>query len=289
MPSNHARPTLRRPWNVQPLLAIALTLLLIATANTVKATALHVINELRDGGCQRQQHLTPLQVNAQLQVAARQIANGLTPQNALDAAGYRATQLSSIHLRGYVRDAQIRKLLAAKYCDVLMKATWQQMGVEQRGDELWLVLAAPHAIPVDASTVARQVLALVNQARSNGRHCGGAAFAVAPPLQLNLILNQAAQLHAEDMAHHKQMTHAGSDGSTPAQRITRQGYRWSAVGENVAAGAGSADEVVSGWLQSPGHCANIMNPAFTEMGVSFAVNQHDEYVVYWAQSFARPR
>jgi uncharacterized protein YkwD len=288
MPSNPVRPTLRSPSRAQLLVTTA-TLLMVTAANPVRAAALNVINELRDGGCERHQHLSLLKFNAQLQVAAKQIANGLAPRDALDAAGYRATQLSSIHLRGYVQDTQIRNILEAKYCDVVMNAIWQQMGVEQRGDELWLVLAAPHAIPVDTSAVARQVLALVNQARSNGHHCGETDFAAAPPLQLNPTLNQAAQLHARDMAQHKQMTHAGSDGSTPAQRITRQGYRWSAVGENVAAGAGSADEVVSGWLQSPGHCANIMNPAFTEMGVSFVVNQHDDYAVYWAQSFARPR
>jgi uncharacterized protein YkwD len=108
-------------------------------------------------------------------------------------------------------------------------------------------------------------------------------------LHLNAVLNTAAQLHAEDMAKHRQMQHEGSDGSSPAQRVTRQGYRWKAVGENVAAGAGSAAEVVSGWLSSPGHCANIMNPTFTEMGVAFAVNQRDDYAVYWAQSFATPR
>ncbi len=248
-----------------------------------------VVNELRNGGCVAHSKLVPLRVDKRLQGAARQIAGGATTQQATQAMAYPSMQLSTIHLSGYLRDAEVRQLLHDKYCSLLMKPEWQHIGSESRGNELWIVLAVPHALPTDKEAVAQQVLVLVNQARSANRRCGAQRYAATTPLRLSGVLNKAAQLHADDMAWHEKMQHEGSDGSSPAQRITRQGYRWKAAGENVAAGADNAADVVSGWLSSPGHCANIMRPQFTEMGVAFAINQHDDYAVYWAQSFATPR
>lgn len=248
-----------------------------------------VVNELRSGGCALGSKLSALQTDARLQDAVKRIANGASAEQAARAMNYPATQLSTIRLRGYSRDPDIRRLLAQKYCKLLLNPVWQHMANEQRGDELWIVLAAPQAIPTDANAVAQRVLTLVNQARANGHRCGQEYYAATGPLRLNATLTQAAQLHAVDMSRHKLMQHSGSDGSTPAQRVTRQGYRWQRVAENVAAGATNAEQVVLGWLDSPGHCANIMNPTFSEMGIAFAVNTHDDYVVYWAQSFAMPR
>jgi uncharacterized protein YkwD len=85
------------------------------------------------------------------------------------------------------------------------------------------------------------------------------------------------------------MAHTGRDGSTPAQRITRGGYRWSEVGENLASGVMTAEDAVRGWLGSPEHCANLMDPLYRHMGVGFAVNAHDQRGVYWAMEFGTPR
>jgi uncharacterized protein YkwD len=60
------------------------------------------------------------------------------------------------------------------------------------------------------------------------------------------------------------------------------------VGENLATGIMTPEEAVSGWLHSPHHCANLMEPRFTQMGVAFAVNERDEAGVYWTQEFGRP-
>jgi uncharacterized protein YkwD len=84
------------------------------------------------------------------------------------------------------------------------------------------------------------------------------------------------------------MEHTGRDGSSPAQRVTRSGYRWRATGENLASGVMTPEEVIAGWLESPDHCANLMDPAFSEMGVGFGVNPRDERGVYWALEFGRP-
>ena len=85
------------------------------------------------------------------------------------------------------------------------------------------------------------------------------------------------------------MNHTGHDGSTPAARISRSGYRWSEVGENLASGIMKPEDVVAGWLKSPEHCANLMDPLFRQAGVAFAVNRHDQRGVYWAMEFGTPR
>jgi uncharacterized protein YkwD len=80
------------------------------------------------------------------------------------------------------------------------------------------------------------------------------------------------------------------DGSTPADRATRAGYPWRLVGENIASGNRTPQEAVQAWLDSPGHCANLMNPGFTEMGAAYAIDPHSEnQTPYWTQVFARPR
>lgn len=146
--------------------------------------------------------------------------------------------------------------------------------------------AARHA-PGDQQTTGMRVLQLVNEARSQARNCGSQWFAAATPLTMNSLLTAAAQAHSMDMAKHAYFNHEGRDGSTPAQRITRVGYHWSQIGENIAAGIHSADEVVAGWLTSPAHCVNIMTAAFTEMGIAHAPSG-DDYGIYWTQVFATP-
>jgi len=86
-----------------------------------------------------------------------------------------------------------------------------------------------------------------------------------------------------DMASRGEVGHAGSDGSTADERLAREGYQWGRVGENVAVGYPSADEVVRAWLSSKGHCMNIMNPGFNEIGSAWAwgVYQGVSYARYW--------
>lgn len=134
----------------------------------------------------------------------------------------------------------------------------------------------------------REVLELVNQVRSEGRSCGSeGTFGPAPALGWNEKLGRAAARHANDMVSHDFLGHTGSDGSSAADRISAEGYEWSAIGENVAAGQSSPQEVVAGWLSSPGHCANIMSPDYLHMGIARA--EGGSYGIYWAQTFARPR
>lgn len=120
---------------------------------------------------------------------------------------------------------------------------------------------------------ANTVLNLVNAER---RKAG------APALKLNSKLNSAASVHANDMARKRFMSHTGSDGSSMGTRVSRAGYRWTAVGENVANGQGSANEVMRSWMNSKGHRDNILSRGFTEMG--YAVNSRRH-----CQVFGKPR
>jgi uncharacterized protein YkwD len=110
-------------------------------------------------------------------------------------------------------------------------------------------------------------------------------FQAAPPLRLNPTLAGVATAHAADMARYSYFSHTGRDGSNVDGRATRAGYPWRAIGENIAAGQMTADTVVQGWINSPGHCANIMSPAFSEMGAAFVVNNQSSQGIYWAQVF----
>jgi uncharacterized protein YkwD len=135
--------------------------------------------------------------------------------------------------------------------------------------------------------VRERVVELVNQARSRSRRCGKERFAAVPPLRASRQLDEAAFRHARDMAHKGFFDHRAPDGSQPWDRVRRAGYRPRISGENIAYGPESAEEVVEGWLDSPGHCANIMEPRFKEIGVGVATSPRRSRI-YWVQTFGAP-
>jgi uncharacterized protein YkwD len=234
---------------------------------------------------------TPLLYNSKLDAAARGVAGGVALQTAIEASGYLASQSSMLHLMGVASDGDIQRVLAAHYCRTLEDPNLRDFGVERRGREIWMVLAAPVALPLhDAASVSRQILELVNAARASGHLCGEKYFEAVAPLSLDPALTRAALAHANDMAAHDLFDHIGRDGSTPAQRVERAGYgEYRVVGENIAAGAMSPSQVTQGWLKSPAHCENIMDGRFTQTGIAFAENLKTAAAVFWAQEFAAHR
>jgi len=70
-----------------------------------------------------------------------------------------------------------------------------------------------------------------------------------------------------------------------SNRVTATGYTWSAVGENIAAGYSSVEAVMQGWLESPGHCRNIMSDQYREFAVSRVDVNDSDYSSYWTQVF----
>ena len=136
--------------------------------------------------------------------------------------------------------------------------------------------------------IREEFLSAVNQARSIVQICGTTPYGPVPPVAWSDHLAMAAYLHAEDMALNDFFSHTGSDGSSAGQRISRQGYPWRTYGENIGVGYPTVTAVLQGWLGSEGHCRNLMNPAFTEIGAGYAVGpfEGNPAARYWTFDLA---
>lgn len=133
-----------------------------------------------------------------------------------------------------------------------------------------------------------EVFALVNQARSQARQCGDRSMPAVAPVTYDEELGSAAQAHAADMNAMDYFEHDSLDGRTFADRIRDADYAGAPAGENIAMGFQNAADAVQGWLDSPGHCINVMDADFDEMGLGFASHNDPRYstpVTYWVQDF----
>ena len=269
-------------------------LILLAACTQAAASNLYTsINHLRGGGatCARAAALPSLQARPELERAAAAIARGGALGESVANAGYRATRASVVNISGGGYDDEQLSLLERKYCATLLDPATTEIGIYQDARQLLIVFASPFAPAVADSPeeAGRVMLALVNNARAVPRTCGDQYFNAARPLRWNGALAQAARRHAEDMARYNYFSHQGDDGSTPAQRVARAGYRYRAMGENIAGGQETPEKAVAGWIRSPAHCANLMDPAFSEMGIDFATSKTSRLGVYWVQEFGAPR
>ena len=129
------------------------------------------------------------------------------------------------------------------------------------------------------------ILEFVNRERSTGATCGDKYFQPATPLRKNKKLDDAALAHAKDMAISDYFSHTSKNGDLLENRVSKHNYSWSTIGENIAKGQKTSSQVVNAWMKSPGHCSNIMNPTFTELGVGRDDNLRKEYI--WVQVFGR--
>lgn len=178
------------------------------------------------------------------------------------------------------------------------------------GGELGLLpppLADPAPPPVDASpslgsgpSFEEQVLELTNQERwDNGQ---------LPPLKGHVLLAAAAEGHSTAMGQRNFFSHCDLDtGLGLGQRISNQGYSWNAAAENIAAGQGTPQSVMSAWMASTGHRNNILSTTYHELGVGYYLDSADSanvrndldsnctaetfnngpYFRYWTQDFGR--
>lgn len=138
------------------------------------------------------------------------------------------------------------------------------------------------AWPQDWAAFETEVVRLFNERRAAGATCGiYGEFAAASALTMHTNVQQAARCHSVDMWENTTMSHTGSDGSSLGQRLNREGYSgWSAAAENVARGQSTPEAVVTAWMRSDGHCRNIMNASYRDVGIGF-VNR------YWTAKFGR--
>ncbi len=128
---------------------------------------------------------------------------------------------------------------------------------------------------------AKKLLALVNDARTNGRYCGTNYMKATNSISWNKLLIQTAKRHSKDMNKNNFFSHTSqTDGSNVAIRAKDAGYDWLVIGENLAYydPDPSEETIMEGWINSPGHCENIMNPDFKEIGMY-------KDGIYWTQVF----
>lgn len=134
----------------------------------------------------------------------------------------------------------------------------------------------------DLERVRAEMLARVNAERKK---------VGAQPLRSNSRLDLAAQRHAGDMLARNYFAHGSPDKKTVRERATAAGYEWSLIGENIAEGQFSVDEVMETWMNSPGHRKNILQPGFKELGVGLALGRSGggRHRIVWAQAFGARR
>jgi uncharacterized protein YkwD len=139
--------------------------------------------------------------------------------------------------------------------------------------------------PGASTNLAQDVLRLTNELRARGGNCGGRHYNPSRALLWDTRLANSAMRHAQAMAHQDFFNHVSPQGLTPEQRIQQAGWTSLPIGENIAAGQATAQEVMQGWIDSPGHCANLHRPQYTHIGIAYYYDASSKYKHYWVQNF----
>lgn len=171
--------------------------------------------------------------------------------------------------------------------DVTTDASSGDTGVTDAGNSsLDATIDTPSDWPAEWVEFEERVLELVNDERASGAICGGRAFGSAPALVFNAELTQAARGHSEDMAVLGFFDHDSPDGREFSDRIADANFTGGfPIGENIAVGYANPQQVVDGWMESTGHCENIMNPDFRTLGTGYFADPQSEWTHYWTQNF----
>ncbi len=140
--------------------------------------------------------------------------------------------------------------------------------------------------PAAYAALEQQVLEETNKRRALGADCRTKGkFPAAKPLVMHPLLQAAARKHSKDMALKNFFAHNNLAGLTPFDRMKAEGYKGTTMGENIAAGNATAAQTVTQWMNSDGHCANIMSAKYTQLGVGYFYSATSKYKHYWTQNF----
>lgn len=262
-----------------------------AVAAGQESLLLESINQYR-GQAQRcadqaSAELPPLNSDPRL-VKAAGIAGEL--QQVLSAAAYPMVTVQAISLSG-PRDAQAAMAVVRdSFCHVVLDPQFIDIGIYRQDREWRVVLARPllTARLGDWQAEGQQVLQMINAARAQPRRCATQSFGATHPLVWSDTLASAALNHSRSMANQNFFDHRDRNGGTPGDRAEIAGYTGLRIGENIAAGQDTAGKVLDGWLASPGHCANLMNPDFRELGAAYANDPKSDAGIYWTAVFGTP-
>ena len=233
------------------------------------------------------QRLAPLSLKSNL---ALPIGYGGGLRDRLKASGYAAVTVRTLRVVGAQDADEAFDLFQDEYCGALLDNQYADIGVSRARSEWQIVLAQPvlDSRVGDSRATSKALLAQVNAARAKSRMCGRQRYPAARPLSWNPALGAAAQGHSKAMAYGNYFAHRDPDGDGPADRARAAGYRGRQIGENIAAGQSSPGKAMAGWLASPGHCANLMNPMFTQVGAAYAADARSDEGVYWTMMFGAP-
>ena len=145
------------------------------------------------------------------------------------------------------------------------------------------------ACHIDEERLQRALLSLVNDARAQAQRCGSERYSPTTALTSHPSLQKAAKEHSQNMANNDFFSHQDRDGLQVWDRVTAIGYSYATIAENIATGQDTTGEVHDGWLGSPGHCANLMNPEITHFGAACADHKNTDNQPYWTTVFGRER
>ncbi|MCO5234582.1 MAG: CAP domain-containing protein [Chitinophagales bacterium] len=123
-----------------------------------------------------------------------------------------------------------------------------------------------------------KMLKIINQYRAKGCKCGSDSLPPVNALKWNVLLEKAALRHSKDMNNNNLFNHTGSDSSKANERIKAEGYAYSYWAENILMGTNSLEVAMDAWMNSAGHCKNIMNKNIEEIGAA-------KVGTYWTQDF----
>jgi len=235
-------------------------------------------------GDQGSQELPPLASDTRLVLPASNVGD---LQQALARAAYPMVNVQAISLSGPKDALAAMKAVRESFCRVVLDPQFVDIGVSNSGQDWRIVLARPLLSSGlgDWQTEGKQLLNLINAARTQPRQCGPQAFTATTPLSWSDTLANAANSHTRNMANGNFFDHLDHDGRTPGDRAELAGYSARNIGENIAAGLDTPRKVVDGWLASPGHCANLMNPQFRELGAAYAMDPKSDAGIYWTGLF----
>ncbi|MEJ5059098.1 MULTISPECIES: CAP domain-containing protein [unclassified Pseudomonas] len=268
-----------------------LSLGLLFAANAVASDESQLIesinvyrSQLQRCGGQVSSELPPLAADPRLVLSAASIGN---LQQAMATAGYPMKNVQAISLSG-PRDApSAMKAIQESFCQIVLDPQFVDVGVSRQDLNWRIVLARPllSGRLGDWQAEGQKLLAELNAARSRPRQCGTQSFNATTPLTWNATLGTAAETQSRSMANNNYFDHKDRDGRTPGDRAELAGYDFQQIGENIAAGQDTVRRVVDGWLASPGHCANLMNPQFRDAGAAYATDPKSDAGIYWTVMF----
>ncbi|WP_458374441.1 CAP domain-containing protein [Pseudomonas laurylsulfatiphila] len=264
---------------------------LVCAANAMAADEAQLIESINVYRSQLQRcagqvssELPPLSADPRLVLTAPSIGD---LQQAMAAAGYPMKNVQAISLSGPRDAAAAMKAIQESFCQIVLDPQFVDVGVS-RQDQQWRIVVARPLLSArlgDAQAEGQKLLAELNTARTQPRQCGTQSFAAAPALAWNATLASAAEGNSRSMANNNYFDHKDRDGRTPGDRAELAGYNFQQIGENIAAGQDTPHKVVEGWLSSPGHCANLMNPQFRELGAAYATDPKSDAGIYWTAMF----